>query len=447
MALPSGTVDTGFRAEDSLTALARLQQAYKEGIVGYQDLMGLIAKPAETVARIDQAKDASSAARENMRVRPAQSQDTLDEIGARAQLRPKVTAVKGAEADAALRDRQFGEKIRPMKEGLATSELEEGQFEAGVKKETRGDRATAAKATAQAGAVKAVGEAELAPGDVANSKTKQQVDAATLERELKDPDKRRRTLIEALTKAGVDFDPTNDSDEVLTAKYREASKAAKQSELDMERAKAGIKSGPDSIASLRKEVAASEPIKQLRTVDSSYRAIEAALQQAPNGVADLTSVYSFIKVLDPDSVVKEGEIKLSQAASPALEQFATRVQGLVTGQRIPEATAKQMRDMARILRDEKAAMAANSLEPVMQQVDQMGLPASQVFNPSELALIQQARKQAAAAAGPQGTPGATPEAAPAPAPTEIPPGVRRVTLKNGQVVLLDAQNRVVGPAQ
>lgn len=428
--IPGTQAATGFRAEESLSALDRLSQAYRNGIVSYQDLMGLIAKPAETMARMDQAKDASSAAKANMQVRPLETADRIGELEAKGQLRPKVTAVKSAEADAALNDLQFGEKIRSMKESVATGALEEQQFGADTLKATRGDRAATAK-------VKAAGEAELAPGDVANTKRKQQIDAGALERDLKDPYKRRATLIDALNKLGVDFDPTNDSDEVLTGKFREAKKAAAASELEMERAKAGIKAGPETTAALRKEVQASEPIKQMRTVDASYKAIEAALQ-APSGVSDLTTIYSYIKTLDPDSVVKEGEIRLAQEAIPLWDRMQTRVKGIVTGRKIPDDVAQDILASAKRLRDIKAEVAAKSLQPIVEQVTQQGLDPKQVFGPAELTLLQsRTGKQGGEIPAPNNTTPATAAA--------MPPGVRRVTLKSGQTVLIDAQNRVVSP--
>lgn len=440
LAIPNGTVSTGYRAEDTLSALDRLTQAYREGIVGYQDLMGLIAKPAEITARMDQAKDASSAAKANMQVRPLETADKIGELGSRAQLRPKITALESAKLDAGQKDVQFDETIRSMKESVATGALREQQSGVDTADATRADRAASAKSVAKVAAVKAAGDEEMAAGDVANAKTKQQIDTATLERELKDPYKRREALVKALTNLGVDFDPAKDSDEILTAKYREASKASKQSELDMERAKAGIKEGPATTAALRKEVQASEPIKQMRTVDASYKAIEQALQ-APSGVSDLTTIYSYIKTLDPDSVVKEGEIRLAQEAIPLWDRMQTRVSGIVTGRKIPDDVAQDILASAKRLRDIKAEVATKSLQPILEQINQQGLDPKQVFGPAEMALLQSRVGQHG---GEIPAPGAQQAA---PAASSLPPGVRKVTLTTGQVVYLDQQNKVVSVGQ
>lgn len=62
------------------------------------------------------------------------------------------------------------------------------------------------------------------------------------------------------------------------------------------------------------------------------------------GTDDVALLYNFIKVLDPNSVVKEGEIQLSREASPLTQQYANLYKKAFTEQApiLPEATRKNI---------------------------------------------------------------------------------------------------------
>lgn len=73
-------------------------------------------------------------------------------------------------------------------------------------------------------------------------------------------------------------------------------------------------------ATLRKELNALQEIKDFKNVQDSWQ----RASTSPNdGSGDLTLLYSYIKALDPNSVVREGEIDISKATGSVPENVLT----------------------------------------------------------------------------------------------------------------------------
>lgn len=59
-------------------------------------------------------------------------------------------------------------------------------------------------------------------------------------------------------------------------------------------------------------------------VNENYNKFMKIYQTSSGGMRDVSAIYSFVKAADPNSAVKEGEIRLTQEASPRLRALADR---------------------------------------------------------------------------------------------------------------------------
>ena len=63
-----------------------------------------------------------------------------------------------------------------------------------------------------------------------------------------------------------------------------------------------------------------------------------ALTEKEGPVRDVAAIYNLVKLFDPNSVVKEGEISLMQSAMPKWEQFKEKLEGIEEGGFLGEET-------------------------------------------------------------------------------------------------------------
>lgn len=79
---------------------------------------------------------------------------------------------------------------------------------------------------------------------------------------------------------------------------------------------------------LRKEYTSNPITKNSIAISNAYENIKTA---ADSGIGDINSLYSFIKILDPTSTVREGEIQLGQEADPLAARIANLYNAKVKG--------------------------------------------------------------------------------------------------------------------
>lgn len=77
-----------------------------------------------------------------------------------------------------------------------------------------------------------------------------------------------------------------------------------------------------------------EQLKDVIKIKQNAASLKSAVAQAiksPSGLADISAVYKFVKMLDTDSAVREGEISLLQSAIPIFDNFKNKVEGQFKG--------------------------------------------------------------------------------------------------------------------
>lgn len=108
-------------------------------------------------------------------------------------------------------------------------------------------------------------------------------------------------------------------DKQLSGQMQEASLRISQSQ----------KAASNSFTSdLRKEYTSNPVTKSSLAIAGAYENIKTA---ADSGIGDINSLYSFIKILDPSSTVREGEVQLGQGADPLADRLANLYNAKVKG--------------------------------------------------------------------------------------------------------------------
>jgi hypothetical protein len=77
--------------------------------------------------------------------------------------------------------------------------------------------------------------------------------------------------------------------------------------------------------------------KDFRTVQDAYNKIKKA---APTGAGDMSLLYSYVKLLDPGSVVRESEFGVAAASGSFGERIQGLAQRIISGQRLPDSLRK-----------------------------------------------------------------------------------------------------------
>lgn len=75
-------------------------------------------------------------------------------------------------------------------------------------------------------------------------------------------------------------------------------------------------------------------IREFNEVEQNYRRIRSSVE-APSQAGDVSAVFSFMKMLDPRSFVREGEIASSENASGVPRRIQSLYNSLLSGDRLP----------------------------------------------------------------------------------------------------------------
>lgn len=139
---------------------------------------------------------------------------------------------------------------------------------------------------------------------------------------------------------------------------------------------AGGQKVSESITNIRKEYNALQPVQNYR---AAVPMLESAKKAPDTPAGDLDVIYAVGKALDPNSVVREGELNLViKSGSPAqqLQGYASIIRG---GGRLP----KGQRDALMAMLDNRVGQlkvsADSAAVPYIKQAQSMGLPMDQVF--------------------------------------------------------------------
>lgn len=83
-------------------------------------------------------------------------------------------------------------------------------------------------------------------------------------------------------------------------------------------------------------------LPEVRNYQSVAPMVQSALHAAPGGAGDLNIVYGFAKVMDPGSVVREGEVQMSQGTGSLGEQIQGYIQRIRSGGSLPPSVRQRL---------------------------------------------------------------------------------------------------------
>lgn len=155
-----------------------------------------------------------------------------------------------------------------------------------------------------------------------------------------------------------------------------------------------------------------------RTVQTSFNNIEAAAR-SNTGAGDMSMLYSFVKLLDPTSVVRESEFAMAAASGSLGERMQGAVQRIMNGERLPDSLRNSFLTEARNLYTNNRRNYDRIAEQYRGIAERAGVPVDQVIPDFALPREEPA---------PPATP--TPAAAPSEPPPRPPGLVDRARARN-----------------
>lgn len=162
-----------------------------------------------------------------------------------------------------------------------------------------------------------------------------------------------------------------------------------------------------------------------QTVQDAYQNIRSAASNS-TGAGDMSMLYSFVKLLDPTSVVRESEFATAAASGSLGERIQGLYQRIVSGERLPDTLRRDfMREAEAIYRTHTQAQQQRTREwerlARLYRIDPAGVVVD-LMRPE----LQQPWQPPAPPAQPQAVPAQPAASAPLPPQTPIPqPGVGR----------------------
>lgn len=105
----------------------------------------------------------------------------------------------------------------------------------------------------------------------------------------------------------------------------------------------------EDLLKVRTDFAARPEVKEFKVVDAAYRRILSVSNtpQAEGGASDLALIFSFMKILDPGSTVREGEFANAQNSAGVSEIIRAKYNQLRTGGRLSESQRKDFVNRAK----------------------------------------------------------------------------------------------------
>lgn len=104
-----------------------------------------------------------------------------------------------------------------------------------------------------------------------------------------------------------------------------------------------------------------------------------AVKSNPSGTLDVGLIYDYIKALDPNSAVREGEVDLITKASPFLQNVTNLPAKVTKGSMLPPQVRQQILKNIEMFNAAKKKQFLSNLKPIKNQIDKYGLEADNIL--------------------------------------------------------------------
>ena len=135
---------------------------------------------------------------------------------------------------------------------------------------------------------------------------------------------------------------------------------------------------PKDVVTARKEFSSLPPVKQFSDQTSAYGRVVASVND-PSPSGDLALIFNFMKVLDPGSVVREGEFATAQNAGGIDQRTRSLYNRITSGERLTPEQRADFADRATRLYSEAQSQYQSIAEQYAGFAEQAGLPVDQVI--------------------------------------------------------------------
>jgi len=134
----------------------------------------------------------------------------------------------------------------------------------------------------------------------------------------------------------------------------------------------------DAVQSARKEFTALPQVKSFADQTTAYGRIISSIAD-PSPAGDLSLIFNYMKVLDPGSVVREGEFATAQNAGSIDDRTRSLYNRIVSGERLSESQRADFADRATRLYSGAEEQYRSIADQYGQFAEAAGLPAAQVI--------------------------------------------------------------------
>lgn len=149
--------------------------------------------------------------------------------------------------------------------------------------------------------------------------------------------------------------------------------------------------GPEKSRALaqsnRKDYSALDEVQALRKVDAAYHKIENAVTSESSPFNDMSAIFSFMKVLDPGSTVREGEYATAENARSVPETVKNFYNKVLTGTKLTPEQRKDLLGAAKGNLDGQVKNAAPRIKQYLDIEKQLGVSPGEIVPPEDAALI------------------------------------------------------------
>lgn len=136
---------------------------------------------------------------------------------------------------------------------------------------------------------------------------------------------------------GFDFSPEKKAEQEADLAYKKAQAVGLLATANKTKSEIGKKPMTDpelkNATELRKEFQGRQGVKDFNTIETAYRKIEQA-EKNPSAAGDLSLIFSYMKILDPGSTVREGEFANAQNAAGVPDQIVNLYNRAKSGERL-----------------------------------------------------------------------------------------------------------------
>ena len=186
-----------------------------------------------------------------------------------------------------------------------------------------------------------------------------------------------RNIFNSMVDSGVD-----PSDALATAGKFEAQVLANQPKAPDPQVQ--IKNEND----LRKEFNSLPEVKDFNKVRTSYDKVVLAGEN-PSAAGDISMIFNYMKILDPGSVVREGEFATAQNAAGVPQRVINQYNKIVKGERLSEDQRSDFMNQARFAAEAQFKPVSEQMTRYQGVARNMGLRLDQVLPTSFLTMGEQ----------------------------------------------------------